>query len=121
MFGLYGVAFVASITACYIAQIADIKIYLWLRKLTQGRWLWLRNNGSTAVSLFLDTCIVVGVMTMFDVLPRERVFQLIIHSYLFKFFFTICSTPLFYIGFLIIRLLIKTPEDSNSKDHQIKV
>ena len=106
MFGLYGIAFVASIAACYIAQIVDIKIYIWIRKITHGRWLWLRNTGSTAVSLFLDTCIVISIMTVFGVLPREHMFQLIIHSYLFKFFFTICSTPLFYIWFLIIRTLI---------------
>jgi uncharacterized integral membrane protein (TIGR00697 family) len=104
---LYSVAFIGSIIACYVAQSFDIAIYLWIRKLTRGKWLWLRNNGSTAISLFIDTCIVITFMSMFDALPIDRMWTLIINSYLFKLFFTICSTPLFYIGVWIIRSMIK--------------
>ena len=57
VFGLYSVAFIGSIVACYTAQIVDIRLYLWIRKITKGKWLWARNNGSTAVSLFVDTFI----------------------------------------------------------------
>jgi len=89
VFGLYSIAFIASVIACYVAQFVDIRIYLWIRKLTHGKWIWLRNNASTAVSLLLDTCIVIGIMTIFGILPRNSMFKLIIHSYLFKFFFTI--------------------------------
>ena len=108
VFGLYSVAFIGSIIACYIAQLIDITIYLWIRKLTHGKWLWLRNNGSTAISLFVDTCIVISFMSIFGVLPIDRMWMLIINSYLFKLFFTICSTPLFYICVGIIRWRIKT-------------
>ena len=44
IFGLYSVAFIGSIIACYTAQLVDISIYLWVRKITNGRCLWLRNN-----------------------------------------------------------------------------
>ena len=71
VFGLYSLAFIGSTLACYTAQVIDISLYLWIRKLTKGRWLWLRNNGSTAISLFLDTCIVIFFMTAFGVLPLE--------------------------------------------------
>jgi len=107
VFGLYGVAFIGSIIACYIAQLIDIKIYLWIRRLTDGKWLWLRNNGSTAISLFVDTSIVISFMSVFGALPMDRMGMLIINSYLFKLFFTICSTPLFYIGVTVIRKMIK--------------
>lgn len=96
VFGLYSVAFVGSILACYTAQLVDISLYLWIRKLTKGKLLWARNNGSTAISLFVDTFIVISFMTMFNVLPIDRTWSLIINSYLFKLFFSICSTPLFY-------------------------
>lgn len=107
VFGLYSVAFIGSIIACYIAQLVDITIYLWIRKLTGSRWLWLRNNGSTAISLFIDTCIVINFMSMFGILPIDRIWPLIINSYLFKLFFTVCSTPLFYACVGIIRWMLR--------------
>ncbi|WP_417905473.1 queuosine precursor transporter [Candidatus Tisiphia endosymbiont of Micropterix aruncella] len=89
VFGLYSIAFIGSIIACYTAQLIDITIYLWIRKVTYGRWLWLRNNGSTAISLFVDTCIVISFMSIFGVLPIDRMWSLIVNSYSFKLFFTI--------------------------------
>ena len=105
VFGLYSVAFIGSMIACYTAQMLDVTIYLWIRKLTNGQWLWARNNGSTAISLFFDTFIVIGFMTTFGVLPVERMWILIINSYLFKLFFSICSTPFFYVCVGIIKYL----------------
>lgn len=105
VFGLYSVAFIGSIIACYTAQMVDITLYLWIRKLTKGKWLWARNNGSTAISLFVDTFIVITFMTTFHILPMDRMWPLIINSYLFKLFFSVCSTPLFYLSVGIIRNL----------------
>lgn len=102
VFGLYGVAFISSIVACYTAQLVDIKLYLWIRKITQGKWLWVRNNGSTAVSLLIDTVIVITFMTIFYIIPVEQLWPLIMNSYLYKLFFSICSTPLFYMLVFII-------------------
>lgn len=96
VFGLYSVAFVGSIIACYTAQLIDINIYLWIRKITKSRYLWLRNNGSTAISLLVDTTIVISFMSLFGALPIDKMSTLIINSYLYKLFFAICSTPLFY-------------------------
>lgn len=107
VFGLYSIAFIGSIIACYTAQFIDITIYLWIRKVTHGRWLWLRNNGSTAISLFIDICIVISFISIFGVLPIDRMWSLIVNSYSFKLFFTICSTPLFYIGVSIIKYVTK--------------
>lgn len=105
VFGLYSVAFIGSMIACYTSQALDIKLYLWIRKLTKGNWLWLRNNGSTAISLFVDTFIVISFMTFFGALPVEQMWVLILNSYSFKLFFTICSTPLFYVCVGLMRKL----------------
>jgi queuosine precursor transporter len=110
VFGLYSVAFIGSIIACYTAQMVDISIYMWIRKITKGKWLWARNNGSTAISLFVDTSIVITFMAAFHVLPADRMCPLIINSYLFKLFFSICSTPLFYILVGVIRNLQQKPQ-----------
>lgn len=111
VFGLYSVAFIGSIIACYTAQTVDITIYLWIRKMTKGKWLWARNNGSTAISLFVDTSIVIIFMTTFQILPIDRLWPLIINSYLFKLFFSICSIPLFYILVGFIRNLQQNGSD----------
>jgi uncharacterized integral membrane protein (TIGR00697 family) len=103
IFGYYGIAFIASITACYVAQAIDVRIYLLIKKLTKDKYLWLRSNGSTCISLFIDTSIVIGFLTLFEILPRDRIVTLIINSYSWKLFFTICSTPLFYAGVLSIK------------------
>ena len=105
VFGLYSIAFIGSILACYTAQTVDIMLYVWIRKITKGKWLWVRNNGSTAVSLFVDTFIVITFMTLFHILPLERMWPLIMNSYFFKLFFSICSTPLFYLLVKIIKTL----------------
>ena len=107
VFGLYSVAFIGSIIACYTAQLIDIVIYLWLRKVTKGKYLWIRNNGSTAISLLVDTCLVISFMSVFGALPIERMGTLIINSYLYKLFFTICSTPLFYMAVTVIKITRK--------------
>jgi queuosine precursor transporter len=41
------------------------------------------------------------------ILPMDRMWVLIINSYLFKLFFTVCSTPLFYICVVVIRSILK--------------
>ena len=106
VFGLYSLAFIASIVACYTAQIIDVIIYLWIKKTTKGKFLWLRSNGSTAISLFIDTFIVITLLTIFGVIPMDKMWSLIGNSYIFKLFFTICSTPVFYLMVSIIKVLI---------------
>lgn len=106
VFGAYYISFFSSTIACYIAQIIDINIYLWIRKITKGKYLWIRNNFSTAISLFIDTFIVIGIMSLFNIIPHKQMWALIINSYSFKLFFTICSTPIFYVGVWLIRLLV---------------
>ncbi len=107
VFGFYSVAFIGSTIACYIAQFIDIIVYLNIRRITKGKWLWLRNNGSTCISLFVDTFIVIICMSLFKLIPFNRVWSLIIDSYLFKLFFSFSSTPIFYLFVAIMRKVWK--------------
>lgn len=107
VFGSYHISFLASTFACYIAQLVDINIYLWIRKITKGKYLWIRNNFSTAISLFIDTFIVIGIMSLFNIFPFDQLGQLVLNSYSFKLFFTVFSTPVFYLAVWLISLFIK--------------
>jgi queuosine precursor transporter len=106
VFGLYGLGFIAIIFACYIAQIIDVTLYLWIKKLTKDKWLWLRNNGSTAISLFVDTFTAISCLTILGIFPKEQIWIIMLNSYSYKIFITICNTPLFYLLVGIIKKFI---------------
>ena len=96
VFGLYSIAFIGSIIACYVSQRLDIILYLRIRRMVKGKYLGLCNVCSSSLSLLMDTGIVIIFMTIFGILPVERMGALIGNSYAFKLFFTVCSGPLFY-------------------------
>ena len=111
VFGFYGVAFVGSILACYISQTLDVYLYISIKKLTKNSLLWLRNLGSTSISLFIDTCVVIIFLTLFGILEKEHMLELIINSYSWKLFFTFCSVPIFYILVSVSRLIMRQNSD----------
>ena len=87
-FGSVGASMVAYLTA----QFVDVRLFHFWKRLTNGRALWLRNNGSTLVSQLVDTSAVVlishygahvlPVQTDVAVLPQLVAF--IGSGYLFK-------------------------------------
>ena len=107
VFGGFSKAFFCSLTANLIAQFIDINLYLAIRKVTGTRHLWVRSTVSTSVSLLFDTSIVICMLAVFGILPHAQIFNLIFNSYIFKLFFTICATPLFYVAFYSIRKRFK--------------
>lgn len=97
VFGIYGVVLISSLIANYTAQSVDIRLYLFIKRVTRAKYLWMRNIG-TAISLFVDTSIVISLITIFGKrIPYEQMFPLILNSYSFKLLFLICSTPVFYL------------------------
>ena len=43
------------------AQFCDVYLFHFWKKLTKGKMLWLRNNGSTMISQFVDTIAVISI------------------------------------------------------------
>jgi uncharacterized integral membrane protein (TIGR00697 family) len=110
---------IASMIAYLIAQFVDVQIFHFWKRLTKGKYLWLRNNGSTTFSQLIDTIAILSILYLADNLGSEidsvsRLIQLIFASYLFKFFFALFDTPFFYLG---VRLLKKRiHEDPDEKE-----
>ena len=52
-------AVVASMIAYLVAQLVDVHVFHFWKRLTNGKHLWLRNNGSTLVSQLVDTTAVI--------------------------------------------------------------
>ena len=97
VFGHYPKICIGSMIASFISQKIDVSLYLWIRHLTQGRYVLVRSTLSTSISLFIDTCVMIGFMGAIHIIPMNKLWSVIQNSYSWKLFFTLCGTPLFYI------------------------
>lgn len=111
VFALSPVAVLASMLAYLAAQYVDIAIYHFWKKLTKGRYLWLRNNFSTFLSQFIDTFTVVGLLCIFGVLPWSLFYGLVISGFLFKIFIAFLDTPFLYFFVYLLRRRFKLAAD----------
>ncbi len=103
VFSLSPLAVLASMLAYLAAQYVDIAIYHFWKKVTKGKYLWLRNNFSTFLSQFIDTFTVVGLLCIFKVLPWELFFGLVVSGFLFKIFIAFFDTPFLYFFVYLLR------------------
>ena len=99
VFTLPGFLISASMLAYLVSQLVDVSIFHYLKNLTGGEKLWLRNNISTICSQLIDTIIVNTIFLYFGLnLEWSIIIKIIIASYLFKVLIAIIDTPLVYIG-----------------------
>lgn len=96
--GLSGVRIFSSLASFLAAQIVDIQVYALIRKWTGAKFLWLRNNGSTLVSQLVDT-LLIDILYLYWGIGMEfsQVLPIMGFSYIYKAFFSIASTPFFYL------------------------
>ena len=52
----------ASMMAYIVAQLIDVRLFHFWKRLTKGKMLWVRNNFSTVISQFVDTTLVVFIL-----------------------------------------------------------
>ena len=96
VFGLQGMAVFASMVAYLSAQFIDVRIFHFWKKLTKGKHLWLRNNGSTIVSQFVDTMAVLILLCSVGAIEWERFWLLLENGFLFKVVVAFLDTPIIY-------------------------
>jgi len=87
---------VASMVAYLVAQLIDVRLFHFWKRLTKGKHLWLRNNASTILSQLVDTALVVGVLFI-GVEPINKILLFILHGWLFKMLCALADTPLLYL------------------------
>ena len=107
VFTLPGILIFASMTAYLIAQLMDVRLFHFWKRVTRGKHLWLRNNGSTLISQVVDTSTVILVTYwiggLTGVIDESRpvsgqLLMLMATGYLFKFSFALIDTIPFYLG-----------------------
>lgn len=108
-----GVLLGASMTAYLVAQLFDVRLYHFWRRVTQGRHLWLRNNGSTWISQLVDTIIVNSIFLRWGLkMEWQPVFQIIVAVYVCKMVLAVLDTPLIYLCVHLLRRTLRLDEAS---------
>ena len=102
---------VGSIIAFLLAQLVDVYVFWFFKKLTGEKHIWLRATGSTMVSQLVDTFVVQFIAF---VLPGKWPFsEFLVNAswgYLFKLLVAIALIPVIYIGHYVIGKYIKSDE-----------
>ena len=93
----------SSMFAYLVAQSVDVRLYHFWKRLTGGKYLWLRNNGSTMVSQLVDSTSILTILYLTgnlgdNITGIAALGILILNSYIFKFFFALFDTPILYAG-----------------------
>ena len=112
-------AVLASMMAYLAAQYCDVYMFHFWKKLTKGKHLWLRNNGSTIVSQGVDSFMVItvtfGAQFLAGAISASAMLVLMAHNYLFKLCVALADTPLFYMGVYYLKRYLKiTDSDLNA-------
>ncbi|MEM1185640.1 MAG: queuosine precursor transporter [Planctomycetota bacterium] len=110
-------AVAASMIAYAVAQFVDVYVFHFWKRLTNGRHLWLRNNGSTIVSQLVDTTAVIVITHFYaNALPIDdqrglwgQLLVFIATGYAFKLGAALLDTVPFYIGSAWLRRYLRLP------------
>ena len=110
-------AVTASMIAYITAQFVDVQLFHFWKRLTKGKHLWLRNNGSTLISQLVDTVAVI-LITHYaaHALPidegrplAEQLFTFIASGYVFKLVAALLDTGPFYFTAGGLRRYLRLP------------
>ena len=108
-------AVTASMIAYLAAQFCDVYVFHFWKKVTKGRHLWLRNNGSTMISQLVDTIAVILITHYYaHALPIDPTESLalqlslfIFTGYAFKFVIAAFDTIPFYLGVHFLKTYLR--------------
>lgn len=103
VFGLTPAAVGASMAAYLLAQLIDVRVFHFWKKLTNGKMLWVRNNFSTMVSQMVDTATVLLLLCLAGVLQWSQFWTLFGMGFLFKILIAAIDTPLLYLAVFLFR------------------
>ena len=106
----------ASMLAYVAAQYADVRLFHFWKRITRGKYLWIRNNFSTLVSQGVDSFMVIsvtfGAAFFAGHLTLQAMLVLMGSNYLFKMLVAFCDTLPFY---LLVRYLSRYLHIDNLK------
>jgi uncharacterized integral membrane protein (TIGR00697 family) len=90
---------IASLVAYLCSQYHDVWAFHFWRRVTNARFLWLRNNASTIVSQLLDSVVFITIAFY----GRMPVVPLILGQWVVKVGIAVLDTPLVYLLVYLLR------------------
>lgn len=96
IFGLSFRIVFASLCAYIISQLLDVSVYAFIKnRLSNDKYLWIRNNASTIFSQLIDT----GIFVSIAFIGLEyNLLHIFITTYLLKVIIAIADTPFIYLA-----------------------
>jgi queuosine precursor transporter len=93
-----------SLIAFLIGQVVDALIFHHIRRLTKDEKVWLRATGSTLISQFIDSFVVLYIAFVLGPAKWEISLFLAVGlvNYSYKFLMAVVLTPLIYLGHFLI-------------------
>ncbi|HET6993636.1 MAG TPA: queuosine precursor transporter, partial [Chitinophagaceae bacterium] len=106
IFGQSSWIIIGSLVAFGVGQVLDVFIFHKIKKLTGEKGIWLRSTGSTVVSQFVDSFVVLFIA--FYIGPRVSpnqgqpwafglVMTICVGNYIYKFIMALILTPVIYL------------------------
>lgn len=97
IFGLMPRLALGSLTAYFVSQFLDVRLYSWIRKFyPKPEHFWIRNNGSTMISSFVDTLIFCLIAFSIPGYGWNVWLEILFTTYIIKFVLTAVGTPFLY-------------------------
>jgi uncharacterized integral membrane protein (TIGR00697 family) len=103
VFGLSAPAFLASMVAYLVAQFIDVRLFHFWKRITRGKYLWIRNNASTIVSQLVDTSLVLLILCFAGAISWDRFTDLLFMGWLFKALVALIDTPIIYFCLWVLK------------------
>jgi len=119
-------AVTASMLAYLAAQFTDVYLFHFWKRLTKGKLLWVRNNGSTMVSQAVDTVAVILITYSLGGLDHIisgadsvafALLTLIATGYAFKWVAALIDTIPFYFGAVNLSRYLRVPPPGHESAH----
>ncbi|MEY3564239.1 MAG: hypothetical protein RJA23_409 [Bacteroidota bacterium] len=90
---------VGSLTAFLLGQLIDVYVFQKLRAVTGPKMIWLRATGSTLVSQFIDSFVVLGIaFYVFGNWSLPQIAAVGLINYVYKFTVAMALTPVLYLA-----------------------
>lgn len=90
-----------SMIAYLISQHFDVYFFEKIKKITKGKYLWLRNNASTFTSQFIDS-VIFTYIAFYGVPGFEKLGEIILFTWFIKIIVAVLDTPFMYLSTLKI-------------------
>lgn len=112
----------ASMLAYIAAQYCDVQLFHFWKRVTRGKYLWVRNNFSTLMSQMVDSIMVItvtfGAAFMRDEMTFKTLLVLVASNYLFKATVALLDTGPFYLGVHYLRKFLQlAPGETAAHTH----